>query len=46
MKPEDCILFSGAAKGAEAAFGAAAERHGGLDDAGHAAEGLSGRWLW
>jgi hypothetical protein len=28
MKPEDCILFSGAAKGAEAAFGAAAERHG------------------
>ena len=29
MKPEDCILFSGAANGAEAAFGAAAERHGG-----------------
>jgi len=28
MKPEACILFSGAAKGAEAAFGAAAERHG------------------
>jgi hypothetical protein len=28
MKPEDCILFSGAAGGAEAAFGAAAERHG------------------
>ena len=28
MKPEDCILFSGAASGAEAAFGAAAERHG------------------
>jgi hypothetical protein len=28
MKPEECILFSGAAKGAEAAFGAAAERHG------------------
>ena len=28
MKPEDCILFSGAANGAEAAFGAAAERHG------------------
>lgn len=27
MKPEDCILFSGAANGAEAAFGAAAERH-------------------
>jgi len=28
MKPEDCVLFSGAANGAEAAFGAAAERHG------------------
>lgn len=28
MKPEDCVLFSGAAQGAEAAFGAAAERHG------------------
>jgi hypothetical protein len=28
MKPEDCILFSGAAKGAGAAFGEAAERHG------------------
>jgi hypothetical protein len=28
MKPEDCILFSGAANGAEAAFGEAAERHG------------------
>jgi len=28
MKPEDCILFSGAANGAEAAFGDAAERHG------------------
>lgn len=28
MKREDCILFSGAAKGAEAAFGEAAERHG------------------
>src|SRR6185369_9477767 len=28
MNPEDCILFSGAANGAEAAFGAAAERHG------------------
>jgi len=28
VKPEECILFSGAAKGAEAAFGAAAERHG------------------
>ena len=28
MKPGDCILFSGAAQGAEAAFGAAAERYG------------------
>lgn len=28
MKPDECILFSGAANGAEAAFGAAAERHG------------------
>jgi hypothetical protein len=27
VKPEDCILYSGAANGAEAAFGAAAERH-------------------
>lgn len=28
MKPEDCTLFSGAANGAEAEFGAAAERWG------------------
>ena len=28
MKPSECILFSGGAAGAEAAFGAAAERHG------------------
>ena len=28
MKPEDCVLFSGAANGAEAAFGAAAEKYG------------------
>ena len=28
MKAEDCILFSGAANGAEATFGATAERHG------------------
>src|SRR5687767_2924743 len=28
MKPNDCILFSGAANGAEAAFGQAAEKHG------------------
>ena len=27
MKPEDCILFSGGARGAEAAFGECAERH-------------------
>ena len=28
MKPSDCILFSGGAKGAEAAFGECAARHG------------------
>jgi hypothetical protein len=28
MNPADCILFSGGAPGAEAAFGACAERHG------------------
>jgi hypothetical protein len=28
MNPADCILFSGGAPGAEAAFGEAAERHG------------------
>jgi ribosomal protein L20A (L18A) len=28
MKPADCILFSGGARGAEAEFGACAERHG------------------
>ena len=28
MKPSDCILFSGGAPGAEAHFGACAERHG------------------
>jgi len=28
MKPADCILFSGGAPGAEAAFGACAESHG------------------
>jgi hypothetical protein len=38
MKPEDCILFSGAAKGAEAAFGAAAERHG-IDEVNFTFEG-------
>src|ERR671937_1160080 len=28
MQPSDCILFSGGAPGAEAAFGEEAERHG------------------
>lgn len=28
MKPEDCVLYSGAASGAESAFGEAAERRG------------------
>src|SRR5437660_12116831 len=28
MKPTDCILFSGGAKGAEAAFGECAAKHG------------------
>jgi hypothetical protein len=28
MNPEECVLFSGAANGAEAAFGEAAERYG------------------
>ena len=28
MKPSDCILFSGGTAGAEAEFGARAERHG------------------
>ena len=28
MKPDECVLYSGAAGGAEAEFGAAAERHG------------------
>ena len=28
MNPQDCVLYSGAANGAEAAFGEAAERHG------------------
>jgi len=40
MKPEDCILFSGAANGAEAAFGAAAERHG-VDEVNFTFEGHS-----
>lgn len=28
IKPDECVLYSGGLKGAEAAFGAAAERHG------------------
>jgi hypothetical protein len=38
MKPEDCILYSGAAQGAEATFGAAAERHG-IDEVNFTFEG-------
>jgi len=38
MKREDCICFSGAANGAEAAFGAAAERHG-IDEVNFTFEG-------
>lgn len=38
MDPSECILYSGAAPGAEAAFGAAAERHG-LDEVNFTFEG-------
>jgi hypothetical protein len=38
VKPEECILFSGAAGGAEAAFGAAAERWG-IDEVNYSFEG-------
>ena len=38
MKTEDCTLYSGAAQGAEAAFGAAAERHG-IDEVNFTFEG-------
>jgi len=38
MNPEDCVLFSGAAGGAEAAFGAAAERQG-IDEVNFTFEG-------
>jgi len=38
MNPENCVLFSGAAGGAEAAFGAAAEHHG-LDEVNFSFEG-------
>ena len=42
MKPEDCILFSGAAQGAEAAFGETAERYG-IDEVNFTFEGHSRR---
>ena len=38
MKPQDCTLYSGAAQGAEAEFGAAAERHG-IDEVNFTFEG-------
>jgi len=38
MNREDCILFSGAANGAEAAFGEAAEKHG-IDEVNFTFEG-------
>ncbi len=38
MKTEECVLFSGAANGTEAAFGAAAERHG-IDEVNFTFEG-------
>ena len=38
MQAEDCVLFSGAAGGAEAAFGAAAERRG-IDEVNYTFEG-------
>ena len=38
MKPEDCILFSGAANGSEAEFGAVAERYG-IDEVNFTFEG-------
>ena len=38
MKADECILYSGAARGAEAAFGAAAEKHG-IDEVNFTFEG-------
>ncbi|MFQ5719481.1 MAG: hypothetical protein ACE5IK_08010 [Acidobacteriota bacterium] len=38
MKPEDCVLFTGAANGAESEFGAAAERRG-IDEVNFTFEG-------
>jgi hypothetical protein len=38
MKPSDCVLFSGGAPGAEAAFGASAERYG-IDEVNFTFEG-------
>jgi len=40
LAPKDCTLFSGAAQGAEAAFGAAAERHG-VEEVNYTFEGHS-----
>ena len=38
MRPDECILYSGAAQGAEAEFGAAAERHG-IEEVNYSFEG-------
>ena len=38
MKPEECVLYSGAANGAESAFGEAAERYG-IDEVNFTFEG-------
>ena len=38
MKADECVLYSGAARGAEAAFGAAAEKHG-IDEVNFTFEG-------
>ncbi len=38
MKSDECVLFSGAANGAEAAFGAASQRHG-IDEVNFTFEG-------
>lgn len=38
MRADECVLYSGAANGAEAAFGAAAERHG-IDEVNFTFEG-------
>ncbi len=38
MKPEECVLYSGAARGAESEFGAMAEKHG-IDEVNFTFEG-------